>query len=247
MAAVYELAAGAASTIPAELRLQPGATTTLRDALGRSLRLLNVASGGALLTASADLLGSTSVGMIAADFAPGYWNGATNPDARLLSIGGICEDAISGVLSGISAYGHAHRRGLLVRRLHGAAGPHRRPAARHRRPGSPGRLGRPYRPMILICGHAGLATGEDGPTHADPQALQLLQENFPQGTAVTLTPWEPQEIWPLLATALAQRPALIAPFVTRPERDGARPRSPSGWPARRRPSPASTACAAREA
>jgi transketolase len=33
---------------------------------------------------------------------------------------------------------------------------------------------------------------------------------------VTLTPWEPQEVWPLLATALAGRPALIAPFVTRP-------------------------------
>jgi transketolase len=33
---------------------------------------------------------------------------------------------------------------------------------------------------------------------------------------VTLTPWEPQEIWPLLAAALAHRPALIAPFVTRP-------------------------------
>ncbi len=53
--------------------------------------------------------------------------------------------------------------------------------------------------MILVCAHAGLKTGEDGPTHADPQALQLLQENFPAGTAVTLTPWEPQEIWPLLA------------------------------------------------
>ena len=70
--------------------------------------------------------------------------------------------------------------------------------------------------MILVCAHAGLKTGEDGPTHADPQALQLLQEDFPRGTAVTLTPWEPQEVWPLLATALAQRPALIAPFVTRP-------------------------------
>jgi transketolase len=76
--------------------------------------------------------------------------------------------------------------------------------------------GEPFRPMILVCGHAGLKTGEDGPTHADPQPLQLLQENFPRGTAVTLTPWEPQEIWPLLATAVAQRPALIAPFVTRP-------------------------------
>ena len=71
--------------------------------------------------------------------------------------------------------------------------------------------------LILICGHAGLATGEDGPTHADPQALQLLQENFPPGAAVTLTPWEPQEIWPLAGDRLSQRPALIAPFVTRPE------------------------------
>jgi transketolase len=70
--------------------------------------------------------------------------------------------------------------------------------------------------MILVCGHAGLKTGEDGPTHADPQALQLLQENFPPGTAVTLTPWEPQEVWPLVATALSLRPALVAPFVTRP-------------------------------
>jgi transketolase len=74
----------------------------------------------------------------------------------------------------------------------------------------------PYRPMILICAHAGLKTGEDGPTHADPQPLQLLQENFPRGTLVTLTPWDPQEIWPLLAAALTRRPAVIAPFVTRP-------------------------------
>ena len=35
--------------------------------------------------------------------------------------------------------------------------------------------------------------------NADPQALQLLQENFPRGIAITLTPWEPQELWPWLA------------------------------------------------
>ena len=40
-------------------------------------------------------------------------------------------------------------------------------------------FGDPYQPVILICAHAGLKTGEDGPTHADPQPLQLLQENFP--------------------------------------------------------------------
>jgi transketolase len=74
----------------------------------------------------------------------------------------------------------------------------------------------PYKPMILICAHAGLKTGEDGPTHADPQPLQLMQENFPPGTMITLTPWDPQEIFPLMAAALAKRPAVIVPFVTRP-------------------------------
>jgi transketolase len=33
---------------------------------------------------------------------------------------------------------------------------------------------------------------------------------------ITLTPWEPQEIWHLMSAALAHRPAIIAPFVTRP-------------------------------
>jgi transketolase len=216
IAAVYELAARAATAVPDALRLEPGATTTLREALGRSLRLLNEASGGALLVASADLLGSTSVSGIAAGFAPGYWNSVTNPEARLLSVGGICEDAIAGVLSGISAYGHA----IGVGSSYGAfMAPLGHIAARLHAIGAQARgavSGEPYRPMILVCAHAGLATGEDGPTHADPQALQLLQENFPRGTAVTLTPWEPQEIWPLLASALAGRPALVAPFVTRP-------------------------------
>ena len=216
IAAVYELAASASTATPDELHLEPGAKTTLRDALGHSLQFLNRASGGALLTASADLLGSTSVNLIASDFPAGFWNAATNPEARLLSTGGICEDAMAGVLSGLSAYGHnigvgssygafMAPLGHIAARLH-AIGAQARQAA----------SGEPYRPMILVCGHTGLKTGEDGPTHADPQPLQLIQENFPRGTAVTLTPWEPQEIWPLVATALAHRPALIAPFVTRP-------------------------------
>jgi transketolase len=74
----------------------------------------------------------------------------------------------------------------------------------------------PYKPMILVCAHAGLKTGEDGPTHADPQALQVLQENFPKGTAISLTPWDPQEIWTLMAETFVKRPAVISCFVTRP-------------------------------
>jgi transketolase len=74
----------------------------------------------------------------------------------------------------------------------------------------------PYHPFFLVCAHVGVKTGEDGPTHADPQALQLLQGNFPLGTMITLTPWDPQEIWTLVSAALNKRPAVIAPFVTRP-------------------------------
>ena len=148
---------------------------------------------------------------------PGFLHLGTNPGSRTLSVGGICEDGLSCVLSGVSAFGqHAGAGasygaflsplGHIAARLH-AIGNQMRPQV------EPG----PSRPFVLICGHAGMKTGEDGPTHADPQALQLLQENFPPGMAITLTPWEPAEVWPLTAAAFRARPALIAPFVTRPK------------------------------
>ena len=208
--------AARASGEPEGLELQPGAETTLRGQLGKALDHLNRASGGAVLVAAADLLGSTSVGDAARGFPPGFFQARTNPAARTLSVGGICEDAMAGVLSGLAAFGHH----LGVASSYGAfLAPPRAPAARLHAIGCQAReaaAGEPYRPMILICAHAGLKTGEDGPTHADPQPLQLLQENFPARTVITLTPWEPREIWPLLAAALTARPAVIAPFVTRP-------------------------------
>jgi transketolase len=169
-----------------------------------------------MFTAAADLLGSTSVNTVAAGFPPGFWKAAANIDARLLSVGGICEDGMTGILSGISTFGHhigigssygafLAPLGHIAARLHAIGGQARRAISDD-----------PYRPIILICAHAGLKTGEDGPTHADPQALQLLQENFPRGTCITLVPWDPQEIWPLLTTALVRRPAVIVPLVTRP-------------------------------
>jgi transketolase len=201
---------------PPSLALTPGASTTLRGQLGKVLGYLNKESGGSLLISAADLLGSTSLNEAAAGFPPGYFNARSNPDSRTLSIGGICEDAMTGVLSGISSFGHhigvgasyaafIAPLGHIAARLH-AIGNQARQAV------DPG----PYRPFILVCGHAGLKTGEDGPTHADPQPLQLLQENFPRGTMITLTPWEPQEIWPLMSAALRNSPAIIAPFVSRP-------------------------------
>jgi transketolase len=211
---VYALARTAAA--PPELDLVPGTETTLRGQLGKAIGYLNRYSGGAFFVSAADLLGSTSIAEAAKEFAPGFHHTTKNADSRALSVGGICEDAISGVLSGISSFGHhigvgasyaafMAPLGHIAARLHAIGN-----QARHERDGSPSR------PMILVCGHSGLKTGEDGPTHADPQPLQLLQENFPPGAMITLTPWDPNEIWYLLAAALSARPAVIAPFVTRP-------------------------------
>ena len=123
---------------------------------------------------------------------------------------------MTGILAGIATFGHhigagssygafSAPLGHIAARLH-AIGNQARQAIEEG----------PYRPFFIVCAHAGVKTGEDGPTHADPQPLQLLQGNFPAGTMVTLTPWDPQELWYLTAAALTSRPAVVAPFVTRP-------------------------------
>lgn len=212
---IYVIAANGHTT-PPELGLTPGRETTLRGQLGKSLGYLNRFSGGAMFIAAADLLGSTSIGEAGKEFEEGFFNCTGNRDSRTLAIGGICEDAMAGVLSGVSAFGKHIGAGSsyaaflaplghISARLHVISN-----QARHETSGAPAR------PMILVCAHAGLATGEDGPTHADPQPLQLLQENFAPGALITLTPWDAQEIWPLLSAAIARRPSVIAPFVTRP-------------------------------
>ena len=214
--AVYRTAEKGGHEIPEAIKLTPGKTTTLRGELGRVLEVYNKASQGALFVSSADLLGSTSVNTGAKGFPEGYFNAATNPFSRTLSVGGICEDAMAGILSGLASFGSHIGAGSsyaafiaplshISARLHAIGNQARQAIAKG-----------PYRPIILVCAHSGIKTGEDGPTHADPQPLQLLQENFPKGTAITLTPWDPQEMWIVVSAALAKRPAVIAPFVTRP-------------------------------
>ena len=214
--ALYSVEAVDPKVTPEPLRLVPGSSVTLREALGKSLGHLNTLSGGAIMVSSADLLGSTSVSLANAGFPAGFFDAAANPGSRLVAAGGICEDAMGAMMSGLSSFGRhigltssygAFLAALehVAARLHGI-GQQTREAE----------LGLPYNPWIMVNAHAGVKTGEDGPTHADPQALQLLQECFPDRVLITLTPWDPQEVWPLLAASLRRRPAIIAPFVTRP-------------------------------
>lgn len=205
--------------IPEELNIIPGDKTTLRAALGSSLGYLNKLTKGAFMGVAADLLGSTSVNLVGEHFEKGYYDSVDNPDSRILAIGGICEDAMGGMMAGLSAFGKnigvTSSYGAFISamehtdaRLHGIGEQNR---VMH--------FGGDYNTWILVNAHTGLKTGEDGPTHADPQCLQLIQENFPQGIMITLTPWEPGEVWSLLIAGLKKKPAVLSPFVTRPTED----------------------------
>jgi transketolase len=200
---------------PANLQLKTGASVTLRAVLGDALNGLNKLTNGAIIGAAADLLGSTSVSNVAQGFPAGFYHAASNPASRLLAVGGICEDAMGAFMAGLSSFGHH----IGVTSSYGAfIGALEHVAARLHGIGQQARRGPdgPYDTWIMINAHVGVKTGEDGPTHADPQVLQLLQENFPDNVLITLTPWDPQEIWPLLIAGLMARPAVLSPFVTRP-------------------------------
>ena len=201
---------------PVELKPVPGKAATLRGALGDTLGYLNKLTSGAFLACAADLSESTSIAPINKGIGKGWWHAKTNPSSRLVPVGGICEDAMGGVMSGVSSLGlhigvSSSYSAFIAALEHVPARLHCiGQQMRHEATGEPNRV------WIMVNAHAGPMTGEDGPTHACPQHLQLLQDNFAKGSAITLTPWDPQEMWPLLITSLQARPALLAPFVTRP-------------------------------
>lgn len=212
--AIYE--AADPTVTPEALTLEIGTKVPLRKQLGAVLGYLNERSGGALLLGAADLLDSTAISGGSKAFAEGFFHYVDNPGSRTLTMGGICEDGLSCMLTGVSGFGHHCGAGASYGAFISPLG--HIPARVHaisqqmKQEVDPGR----YTPFILQCGHAGMKTGEDGPTHADPQSLQLHIENYVPGVAVTLTPWEPQEIWPLMAAAFRAEVAVIVPFVTRP-------------------------------
>src|SRR5205814_6258938 len=101
----YVIAKSAADKpTPVEIALKFRTEITLREQLGRVLNYYNIATDGGFVVAAADLLGSTSIDKANEKFPGGFYNRLTNPDARELAIGGICEDAMMAMLSGISAF-----------------------------------------------------------------------------------------------------------------------------------------------
>lgn len=209
-----KLYAFSASKVPAEFTFEAGKSYTTRGVLGDVLAYLNKKTNGTILVGSADLYGSTGAAGIAKPFAPGNFNALTNPLARRVAMGGICEDGMAAVCSGISAFG----KHVGVSASYGAFVAFEHVAARLHAIGVQAAREAGLHPntLVLFNGHASVPTGEDGPTHADPQALQLLQDNFPRGACITVTPMEVDEIWPLVTKSLSLCPAVFAPFVARP-------------------------------
>ena len=202
------------SQTPSEFKFEVGTQYTTRGILGKTLAYLNKETKGTLLVASADLYGSTGAGSGADGFVPGSFNALSNPLSRRISAGGICEDGMSAVCSGISSFG----KHIGVSSSYGAFLAFEHVAARLHAIGvqAAREVGLQPNTLFLFNGHASLPTGEDGPTHADPQSLQLVQDNFPKGVCITATPLEVDEIWPLVTAAFNKRPAVFAPFVVRP-------------------------------
>ncbi len=214
---LYEANAISALERPEACTYPVGSNQTLRGCLSQCLNQVNKLTNGAVLAAAADLYGSTNIASISSGFGSGFWHPTENPDSRLFSAGGIAEDAMGGICSGIATMGYQIGVGssygafiaplnTICAKTHGIG----QQTLRHR---APEELNKTF---IVVCGHAGVKTGEDGPTHAEPQALQVLQENFPGDVMITLTPWDPNDLWPLTVEALLQRPAVLAPYVTRP-------------------------------
>ena len=201
--------------IPEDFVFQPGQNPTLRATMAQALAKISKNTNGTLIVATADLSGSTGAGKIAYD-SKGFYNKHTNPDSRLISSGGITEDGLSSVMSGVSAYG----KQLGIAASYGAfTSAMMHTQARLHAIGQQGyeeATGKGKNTFIIFTGHAGLPTGPDGPTHADPQMLQLISENFPKGAAITLTPLDANDVWPSLTAALNKRPAVLYPVVTRP-------------------------------
>ena len=201
--------------IPSEFVFAAGQNPTLRSTMAQALAKISKDTLGTFIVSTADLSGSTGAGKIAYD-SKGFYNKHSNPDSRLISSGGITEDGLSAVMSGVSAYG----KQIGIAASYGAfTSAMMHTQARLHAIGQQGyeeATGKSKNTLIIFTGHAGLPTGPDGPTHADPQMLQLIAEDFPKSAAITLTPLDANDVWPSLTAALNKRPAVLYPIVTRP-------------------------------
>lgn len=202
--------------VPTEFKFAVQDNPAIRTVMSAALAYIAKETGGSMFVSTADLSGSTGAGAIAKPYAKGFYKKTDNPQSRMVAGGGICEDGLSAVMSGVSAFGRhigvaASYAAFSAAMMHTEARLH----AIGQQAYTEATGNKPHT-FVIFNGHAGISTGEDGPTHADPQSLQLILEDFPKGAAITLTPLDGNDVWPVLTAALAKRPAVLYPVVVRP-------------------------------
>ena len=224
---------------PTSCASQPGASTTLRGELGRALHHLNRASGGALLAAAADLLGSTSVNAVGAGFPARLLERADQP--RLAAA--LDRRHLRG-RHGRHPLRHLrlrppHRRRLVLRRLPRPARPHRRAPARHRRAGAARGLRRARTSRSSSSAPTPASrparTGRRTPTRRRCSSCRRTSRSARRSRSRRGTRRRSGRSRPRARRAPGGH---LAPFVTRPnetvlDRAGARPRAAGGRRRRR--------------
>ncbi len=218
----------AVEQLPQELYYAPGEKAANKDGLARFGAWLNAKARERqgrpqVIACSADLADSTSISGFAGDYGDspgfGWYERKENPGGALLpqeitefANAGICvgmaatnlhpdpENSFLGYWGACSTYGSFSYLKYGMMRLFSQLAQDCQL-----------KVGK----VIWIAGHSGPETAEDSRTHFgifSPVVTQL----FPEGQIINLHPWEPNEVAPALAAALATDVPLIALHLTRP-------------------------------
>ncbi len=214
--------------LPAELFLDPGTQAPNREGFALFGSWVNAEAKRHMdrplvLACSADLADSTNISGFAKDCGDsegfGWYQRASNPGGSLLpqqitefansglSVGLATvnmsadpENEFVGYWSACSTYGSfSYLKYGPMRLLSQLA------------QDCPLKLGK----VIWVVGHSGPETAEDSRTHFGIFAPGVTQL-FPDGHTISVTPWEANEVAPLLAAALQTDRAIVAIHLTRP-------------------------------
>jgi len=214
--------------LPAELFVEAGKKAPNRAAFSTFGAWLNARARQEMgrplvLAASADLADSTNISGFAKDFGDvsgfGWYDRNDRPEGCLLpqqiteftnaglSVGAATvnmsskpEEEFLGYWTACSTYGSFSYLKYGMMRLFSQLAQD-----------CPLRVGK----VIWVIGHSGPETAEDSRTHFGIFAPGVTQL-FPQGSVVDLTPWEHNEVAPLLAAALRTDVPIVALNLTRP-------------------------------
>ena len=214
--------------LPQELFVTPGTKGANKDGFSRFGSWVNALARERMgrplvLACSADLADSTSISGFAKDFEGregfGWFERETNPWGALLPQQ-ITEFTNSGLVTGLASvnmsptpeesflgyWGSCSTYGSFSYLKYGLMRLFSQLAQ-----DCPLKVGK----VIWVAGHSGPETAEDSRTHFGVFA-PVVTQLFPSGHVINLRPWEPNEVAPALAAALATEVPIIALHLTRP-------------------------------